>query len=73
MKKKQANALTFTPKSGRGETHLIEILRAPEPSLVEAGREYSCLPPDRGRYEITPGISVPVADVRLIAVEHDEK
>ena len=54
------------------ETHLIEVMRTDAHGLFTPGRTYQCPPPERGRYEITPFLRIPVEDVKLIAVEHKE-
>ena len=55
------------------ELHVIKVTRAEPSSFFAVGRELTCLPPERGRYDVTPSISIPVADVQLLAVRREEE
>ena len=55
------------------ETHLVEVLRASDLDVLQVGTRFDAPPPVRGRYHLTESISVPVQDVRIIAIEHKEE
>lgn len=54
------------------EIHLVRVIRATALDALQVGTEFEADPPERGRYQFTPSISVAVSDVKVIAVKRKE-